>query len=96
MDLEKEILKDLSKEVADSIDSSLMYHLMSKYWEEQGWTKVTLSRLQDNNHAVDITMWLADNGFKDSVNYYREGREFIFERKEDATMFILRWAGGDI
>ena len=92
LNLEKEILKDLSKEVADSIDSSLLYHIMSKYWEEQGWTKVTLSKLQDNNHAVDITYWLQENGFFDTVNYYREGREFLFERAEDATAFILRWA----
>ncbi len=91
MDLEKEILKELTKEVADSIDNSLLYHIMSKYWEEQGWTKVTLPTLQDQRHAVDITMWLQENGFFDTVNYYRDGREFIFERKEDATMFILRW-----
>lgn len=92
MDLERDILQDLSKEVADSIDSSLLYHIMSKYWEEQGWTKVTLSKLQDNRHAVDITVWLQENGFFDTVNYYRDGREFLFEREEDATMFIMRWA----
>lgn len=92
MDLEREILDNLSKEVADSIDNSLLYHIMSKYWEEQGWTKVTLSRYQDNRHAVDITLWLEANGFLDTVNYYRDGREFIFERAEDATAFILRWA----
>lgn len=92
MDLEKLILEDLGKEVAESIDNSLLYHIMSKYWEEQGWTKVVLSTLQDQRHAVDITMWLDENGFFDSVNYYRNGREFLFERAEDAIMFIMRWA----
>lgn len=93
MDLEQEILRELNEELNKSVDEGIMYYLMMKYWEEQGWTPVKLSRLQDNRHAVDITMWLADNGFKDSVNYYRDGRDFVFERAEDATAFILRWAG---
>ncbi len=91
MDLEKEILKELSKEVADSIDRSLLYHIMSKYWEEQGWTKVKLSTLQDNRHAVDITLWLDEQGLKDEEHYYRDGREFLFRDAKHATMFILRW-----
>lgn len=91
MDLEKEILKELGKEVADSIDRSLLYHLMSKYWEEQGWTKVKLSTLQDNYHAVDITVWLDEQGLKDEEHYYRDGREFLFRDAETATMFIMRW-----
>lgn len=92
LNIQAEILREHAEEISKDIDRSLLYSLMMKYWEEQGWTKVTLSRLQDNRHAVDITLWLADNGFKDEVNYYRDGREFIFERAEDATMFILRWA----
>ena len=91
LNLQAEILKEHSEAISKEIDRSLLYHIMSKYWEEQGWTKVKLSRLQDNNHAVDITIWLQENGFFDTVNYYRDGREFLFERAEDATAFILRW-----
>ena len=91
MDLEKQVLKELSQEFQAAMDSGTAYYVMMQYWEIQGWTPVTLSRLQDNNHAVDITMWLADNGFKDAVNYYRDGRKFLFERAEDATAFIMRW-----
>jgi len=54
----------------------------------QGWTCVSISRFQDNNHAVDITMWLEEN----VKNYERNGRDFIFENSKDATMFILRWS----
>ena len=91
MELEQAILADLSKEMADSIDNSLLYHIMSKYWEEQGWTKVKLSRFQDNYHAVDITLWLDSQGLKDEEHYYRDGREFLFRDAEIATMFIMRW-----
>ena len=92
LNLEEAILQAHEDEFKQSVDESTMYYLMMKYWEEQGWTQVKLSRLQDNNHAVDITHWLQANGFIDTVNYYRDGREFVFERAEDATAFILRWA----
>lgn len=92
MDLEKEILKELSQEVATAIDDALLYHIMMKYWEEQRWTKVKLSTLQDNHHAVDITYWLAEQGLKDKDDYYCDGREFLFREAETATLFIMRWA----
>ena len=91
LNLEEAILQAHEDEVRASIDESTMYYFCMRYWYEQGWTKVKLSRLQDNNHAVDITMWLSENGFFDTVNYYRNGRNFIFERAEDATAFIMRW-----
>jgi hypothetical protein len=47
-----------------------------------------LDRLQDNNHAVDITYWLEEN-IKNP--FERNGRDFLFEDSKDATMFILRW-----
>jgi hypothetical protein len=53
-----------------------------------GWTRVMLDRLQDNNHAVDITYWLEEN-IKNP--FERNGRDFLFEDSKDATMFILRW-----
>ena len=92
LNLQEAILQAHEDEFRQSSDYSAMYYLMMKYWEEQGWTKVEISKIQDNNHAVDITMWLHDNGFKEGVNYYRDGREFLFKRSEDATVFTLRWA----
>jgi hypothetical protein len=53
-----------------------------------GWTRVLLTRLQDNNHAVDITQWLSEN-IKNT--FERNGRDFIFENEQDAAYFILRW-----
>lgn len=90
--LQAEILREHSEAISKEIDSSLLYYLMMKYWEEQGWTPVKLSRLQDNNHAVDITMWMGEQGLKDQDDYYRDGREFLFKEAEHATMFIMRWA----
>lgn len=93
MDLEREILKDLESEwTKESNYHMYVWFQMFHLEREEGWTKVEISKLRDQQHAVDITMWLHDNGFKETVNYYRDGREFLFERAEDATMFTLRWA----
>ena len=94
IDLEKAVLEDLGREVQASIDEQMSYHFMMMYWKTQeGWTTIKLSRFQDNNHAVDISYWLEENGFEDRVDYYRDGAEFIFQNPKHATMFSLRWAG---
>ena len=91
--LEKAVLADLDKEISKSIDAEMRYYLMMQYLAGvENWTKVTLSTLQDNRHAVDITYWLADQGLVDAEDYYRDGREFIFQNPKHATMFALRWA----
>jgi len=53
-----------------------------------GWTRVMITRLTDNNHAVDIRHWLALNTKK---SYEWHGRDFIFEDTRDASWFVLRW-----
>ena len=90
--LQDMILDELGKDIQESIDSEVMYYLMADYWQTQGWTAVELSRLQDNNHAVDITYWLDGQGLEDKVDYYRRGRKFVFRDPETATLFILKWA----
>ena len=90
--LEKIILKDMGDEFAKHVDEEMAYYLQFKYWESQGWTKIDIPKFQDNEHAVDITYWLDENHYVDRVNYYREGREFIFRDPEMAMVFALRWA----
>ena len=86
------ILEDLGRQIQESIDDKMSYAFMMMYWKEQGWTTVKLSRFQDNEHAVDITWWLAEQDLRDTVDYYREGAEFVFASEKIATMFALRWA----
>ena len=90
--LEDSIKEDLGRQIQDFIDDKMGYTFMMMYWKEQGWTTVKLSKFQDNEHAVDITDWLFDNDLRDTVDYYREGAEFVFASEKIATMFMLRWA----
>jgi hypothetical protein len=82
--LEQQMKDRLAKEIANDIDREVLWDMLKGI----GWTRVMISRLTDNNHAIDITYWLEDNC---KQSYERNGRDFIFEDPKDATTFILRW-----
>jgi hypothetical protein len=84
MSIEEEILNKAGNEMAREIDREILWGMLQGI----GWTRVMLNRLQDNNHAIDITYWLEEN-IKNP--FERNGRDFIFEDKMDAVNFILRW-----
>jgi hypothetical protein len=84
MSIEEEILNKAGNEMAREIDREILWGMLQGI----GWTRVMLNRLQDNNHAIDITYWLEEN-IKNP--FERNGRDFIFEDKKDAVNFILRW-----
>jgi hypothetical protein len=82
--LQDEIMTGIAKRMSDDIDREVLWGML----KEIGWTRVLLDRLQDNKHAIDITIWLEEN-IKNP--FERNGRDFIFEDPKDASMFILRW-----
>jgi len=82
--LEKEILEHKAKEMQQEIDREIVWKML----ESIGWTRVLISRFQDNKHAVDISYWLEEHC---KGKYERNGRDFLFEDSKDATMFILKW-----
>lgn len=84
MTLEEEMLERAAKSISTEIDREVLWGLL----KDIGWTRVMLTRLTDNNHAIDITYWLEENC---KNPYERRGRDFLFESEKDATLFILRW-----
>jgi hypothetical protein len=84
MNLPNQQIAEQGKKFAEQMDREVLWGMLT----EIGWTRVMLSRLQDNRHAVDITYWLEENC---QGAYEREGRDFLFEDSRDATMFTLRW-----
>jgi hypothetical protein len=84
MTLEEEMIAKAGKEMANEIDREVLWGMLQNI----GWKRVMLNRLQDNNHAVDITLWLEEN-IKNP--FERSGRDFLFENEKDALLFILRW-----
>ena len=84
MTLEEEMINKAGKELMHEVDREILWGMLQGI----GWTRVMLPSLIDNNHAVDITRWLALN-CKNS--FERSGRDFIFENSKDAEWFSLRW-----
>ena len=84
MNIQEEMIEFKAKQLSDEIDREVLWGML----EGIGWHRVMLPRLIDNNHAVDITHWLALN-CKNS--HERSGRDFIFENERDANWFVLRW-----
>lgn len=85
LNLEEEISAKLSQEIKESIDCAIALEM----FRQSGWHYVEISRFADNNHAVDITHWLEE--FIEKGMYYRAGREFVFKKDIDCTMFTLKW-----
>ncbi len=84
MNIQDEMIEFKAKQLSDEIDREVLWGML----EGIGWHRVMLPRLTDNNHAVDITHWLALN-CKNS--HERSGRDFLFEEAKDADWFVLRW-----
>jgi hypothetical protein len=82
--LEEEIISKAGKEMAREIDREVLWGML----KGMGWRRVMLDRFTDNNHAVDITHWLAANC---KNPFERSGADFIFESEVDAVNSTLRW-----
>jgi hypothetical protein len=81
MGLKEDILNDLSDSMAKEID----FHVIA---EALGWTSVKLKRFNDGIEAVDIIEWMNANCTGQWKNL---GTRFIFEKRQDAEWFSLRW-----
>ena len=84
MNLEEELLTKAGNDMAREIDREILWGL----FEGIGWTRFKISRLTDNNHAVDISYWLDENC---KGKFERNGSEFLFEDSKDAVLFMMRW-----
>ena len=83
-DLEQEILEELGTQMQSEIDREILWGML----KNMGWRRVNLDRFKNNNHAADITDWLAEHC---NHAFERRGADFIFESKVDAVNFTLRW-----
>lgn len=82
--LEDEVTTELSEQLAAEIDREILWGFLIG----AGWAKVELGRFQNNNHAIDIRIWIEENT---KGKFLQSGARFLFEDPRDATMFALRW-----
>jgi hypothetical protein len=81
--LEEEMFDEIGKQIAKEIDDGIMSSMLI----ETGWTPVQFY-FKNGEQAVDIQFWLSDTC---KGKYRRLGSDYLFENKQDAEWFILRW-----
>jgi hypothetical protein len=84
MGLEQDILNDISNQMANEV----YFHVMADILVDIGWTSVQLKRFRNNKEAIDINLWVEYNCVG---KWKKQSTRFIFEKKQDAEWFILRW-----
>jgi uncharacterized membrane-anchored protein len=81
MNISEEIISQAGDQMAKDIDTQVLLSAL-------GWTSVKLKRFSDGIEAVDIIEWIDTNCTGEWKNL---GTRFIFEKKQDAEWFSLRW-----
>ena len=81
--LEDEMFDEIGKQIAKEIDDGIMSNILV----EIGWIPVHFT-FNDNFHATDVQIWLQNTC---KSKYRRLGSDYLFENKEEAEWFILRW-----
>ena len=84
IDVEQEIAEALASDIQKQIDTEILIELLIA----AGWTKISLERFENNEHSVNIKLWLEDNI---KGKYNNNGRTFVFSEESDAVLFILKW-----
>ena len=82
-ELEQDIINRAGKELSSEID----FHVLADLYSQDGWTEVNLPR-QPRETVVEILSWCASHNIK----CYGRGQRWVFEKKQDALFFSLRWA----
>jgi len=83
-DVEQEIYDILANEIAREMDEGIISNMLVN----SGWIPVGY-HFKNNTQAVDINIWLAGTC---KGSYRRLGSDYLFENKQDAEWFILRWS----
>jgi hypothetical protein len=83
-DLVEDIAGEMSRAITEEIDREIMLDMLVA----TGWTKVELERLKDRYESIDIELWIDENC---TGKHTKLGRTFLFEKKQDAEWFILKW-----
>lgn len=79
-----EAVKKASDQLKQHIDDGIMLDMLVS----NGWTKVELERLKDRYESIDIEIWMDENC---TGKHTKLGRTFVFEKKQDAEWFMIRW-----
>lgn len=78
----------LEDQVARILAEEIDWELVANIFVESGWTLIDLPRFKDRYEAIDVDLWIDENC---KGKHMKRGKTFVFELKEDAEWFMLRW-----
>ena len=82
MDIEQNIIDKFTKDLADSIDTEVLYNAM-------GWTIVNIPHPWYIPSVINrVIDWLEEN----KIEYHCWDGRIAFKEGRDATFFTLKWA----
>ena len=85
LDLVDDFVEQASIELQQEIDRGVMFAALKEY---PNWHLVTLVSLDSRENSVDISEWLEEHC---TGQFHWHGREFLFENRQDAVLFSLKW-----
>jgi hypothetical protein len=84
MNIQEEIINRQATEMSREIDREVLWGML----EGIGWTRVIISSETAMLKATQIKNWLSLNC---TGSYEKNRSDFIFEKDQDAVIFILKW-----
>jgi hypothetical protein len=79
----------LEDQVAKILQEEIDWEVLASCFVKSGWTMIDLPRFKDRYEAIDIELWIDENC---KGKHMHRGKTYVFEKKEDAEWFLLRWA----
>lgn len=84
MPIEDEIAEEIAREIQKEIDEDVMASLL----KDIGWVAIDFT-FNDKRQFIQVKNWLVKNC---QGQYRRLSNYFVFENKQDAEWFMLRWS----
>jgi hypothetical protein len=95
-ELEVEILDKISRDFAREVDNDIIDTSMINVLKSEGWTVTDSNPAYGNGSIVNEIDWYANTAEWIHINatgdYKLIKGRWLFENKEDAVMFTLKWS----
>lgn len=81
--------KELQDQMAKILQEEIDWEILAGVFVKSGWTMIDLQRFHNAKEAVDVANWIEGNC---TGKHMKRGKTFVFQNKQDAEWFTLRWS----
>ncbi len=84
-DLYQKQIDEAAKRLSDDIDAEVIRYM----YKQEGWHEVVLDWIMTHEVSAEVDLWVMKNT---KGKHWTRGLVWLFEKKQDATWFTLRWS----